>query len=194
MRTLFYRNTREGFGKVGPNLRFFDLRVINRDVSAFGEEVADESDCGRFAGVTCVGFEGKAKNSNVLSKKEDRSKRGATIEQDNWKYFVGNCVEERVNDTLREAPLLMLVHGDNLAPICRNFRKVETFRKINEIENIFLETGATESDRSAQKFRPNSRVFSDGVSDFLDVGSGRLANGGKRIDGRYTLGQHRVGR
>ena len=71
---------------------------------------------------------------------------------------------------------------------------METIRKIYEIENIFLETRATESDRSAQKFGPNSRVFSDRMSDFLDVGSRRLANGGQRIDGRYTLGQHRVGR
>ena len=90
--------------------------------------------------------------------------------------------------------LLVLVHSDNLTPICCHFWKMETFRKIYEVEDIFLETRTTESDRSAQKFGPNSRVFSDRMSDFLDVGSRRLANGGQRIDGRYTLGQHRVGR
>lgn len=44
------------------------MRVINRDVCAFREEVADESDCGRFTGVTRVSLECKTKNSNVLSK------------------------------------------------------------------------------------------------------------------------------
>ena len=88
---------------------------------------------------------------------------------------------------------MILVQGDNLMPICRHFWEMETLRKIYEVENIFLETRATESDRSAQKFGSNSRVLSDRMSDFLNVGSRRLANGGQRIDGRYTLGQHRVG-
>lgn len=90
--------------------------------------------------------------------------------------------------------LLVLIQGDNLTPVCRHFGKVKTFGEINQIENIFLETRTAESDRSAQKFGPNSRVFSDRVSHFLDIGSCRLANGGQRIDGRYTLRQHRIGR
>ena len=53
----------------------FDLRIIDRDMSTFREEVADEGNCGRFAGVTRVSFEGKAKNSDVLS---NRSKK--------WKF------------------------------------------------------------------------------------------------------------
>ena len=108
--------------------------------------------------------------------------------KENWKYLVGDCVEERVNDALGEAPLLVLIHSDNLTPIFRHFWEMETFRKIYEIKNIFLETRATESNRSAQKFGPNSCVLSDRVSDFVNVGSRRLANGGQRVDGRYTLG------
>jgi hypothetical protein len=42
---LFYGNVREGFGQVEPNLGRFDLRIINRDMSAFREEVPDESNC-----------------------------------------------------------------------------------------------------------------------------------------------------
>ena len=61
----------------------FDLRIIDRDMSTFREEVADEGNCGRFAGVTRVSFEGKAKNSDVLS---NRSKNGIY-------YFLSKGIE-----------------------------------------------------------------------------------------------------
>ena len=48
-----------------------DLRIIDRDMSTLREEVADESDCGGFAGVTRVSFEGKAKNGDVLSNRSE---------------------------------------------------------------------------------------------------------------------------
>ncbi len=58
--------------KVKPNLGFFDLRVINRDVSVLREEVADERDGRRLARVAGVSLEGKAKDGNVLYRKRSK--------------------------------------------------------------------------------------------------------------------------
>lgn len=79
--TNCYGNVREGFRKVQPNLVRFDLRIIDRDVSAFREKVADERNCGGFACVARVSFEGKSKNSNVLSElvKKQNQKRELEI-------------------------------------------------------------------------------------------------------------------
>lgn len=65
-RTLLEGNVWESLGKIEPDLRHFDLRIVNRDVCTLGEEIANEGDSGRFAGVACVGLECKAEDGNVL--------------------------------------------------------------------------------------------------------------------------------
>lgn len=44
------------------------LRIIDRDESALGLEVLDESDGRRLASVTSVSFEGKPEHSDALSR------------------------------------------------------------------------------------------------------------------------------
>jgi hypothetical protein len=72
MRTLVEGNVWEGLGEVEPDLRLFDLRVKDGDASALGKEIANEGDGRRFAGVSGVGFEGKAENGDVLTKGDER--------------------------------------------------------------------------------------------------------------------------
>jgi len=45
-----------------------DLRVVDSDMCALQEEVTDERDGGRLAGVSCVGLEREAENSDALTK------------------------------------------------------------------------------------------------------------------------------
>ena len=92
-------------------------------------------------------------------------------------YLVGDGVEEGVNYALREAAFLVFVKSDDLAPICGHFRKVKTLRKVNEVEDVFLEARATKPDRGPQKFGPHARVTADSVRDFLDVSACRFAYG-----------------
>lgn len=74
-RTLLEGNVRESLGKIEPDLRHFNLRIINGDVCTLGEEIANERDSGRFTGVACVGLECKAEDGNVLPKGQSASKR-----------------------------------------------------------------------------------------------------------------------
>jgi hypothetical protein len=48
-------------------------------------------------------------------------------------------------------------------------------------------------DRCLEELGSHSRVLSDGKSDLVNVGSGRLTDGRKGVDGRDSLGQHGVG-
>jgi hypothetical protein len=108
-------------------------------------------------------------------------------------YFIGNGVEESVDDALREATFLVLVQLDDLAPIRSHFGKVKTLGKVNEVKDVLLEARATKADRCPQKFGPNPRIPANSVGNFLNVGPRRFADSRERVDGRDTLGQHRIG-
>ena len=115
-----------------PNLRFFDLRVIDGDVCPFQKEIADQRNSGRFASVTSVCLECEAQHSNVLQKRMNR-KTGIRNNTDTYnnemnltrsscKYegktnLAGNSVEQGVNHGLGESALLVLVHLDHLSPV-----------------------------------------------------------------------------
>ncbi len=70
---------------------------------------------------------------------------------------------------------------------------MKTLGKVNEVKDVLLEAGPAKADRCAQKLGPNAGVLADGVGDFLNVGSRRLANGRERVDGRNALRQHGIG-
>jgi hypothetical protein len=101
-----------------------------------------------------------------------------TIHKGELSYLVCDGVEECVNDALRESTFLVFVKSDDLAPISCHFGKVKTLRKVNEVENVFLETRATKPDRGPQKIRSHPRVTADSVRDFLNVRACRFAYGG----------------
>lgn len=108
-------------------------------------------------------------------------------------YFIGDGVEEGVHDPLREATLLVFVHGDHLAPISRHFGKVETLGKVDEVEDVLLETRPAKPDRRPQKLGPNASILAHSIRDLLNVGPRRLTNGRERVNGRNSLCQHCVG-
>jgi hypothetical protein len=72
LRTLLEGNVGESLGEVEPDLRLFDLRIKDGDVSALGKEITNEGDGRRFAGVSGVSFESKAENGDVLTKRDEK--------------------------------------------------------------------------------------------------------------------------
>lgn len=68
MRTLLNWNVRKSLGKVEPDLRLLDLRIVNGDACSLRKEIANERNGGRFARVAGVSFERKPEDGNVLSK------------------------------------------------------------------------------------------------------------------------------
>lgn len=109
-------------------------------------------------------------------------------------YLVGDGVEERVNNGLGESALLVLVHLHNLPPVRCNLRQVQALAEVDKVQNILLEARTTEADRRPQELGSNSRVETNSMCDFVDVGASRLTNGRKRIDGGDTLCKHGVRR
>lgn len=133
---------------------------------------SDQSDGGRLAGVTSVLLERETKHGNLLIR--DRVKQG-------------------VDDTLDEAALLVLVHDDDLMPIRCDLGQVEGLGQVRQIENVFLEAGAAEADRSLKELGTDASVATDSVGNLVNVGTGSLADGGQSVDGRDTLGKKSVG-
>ncbi|BAS84779.1 Os03g0425450, partial [Oryza sativa Japonica Group] len=64
---------------------------------------------------------------------------------------------------------------------------------VHQVEDVFLEAGATESHAGVEKLGADPGVLAHGVGDLGDVGAGGLAERGHGVDGRDPLGQERVG-
>ena len=75
-------------------------------------------------GVPCILLKSKSKQCNLL---------------------ISNGVKQAVHNSICKSPSLILIHYDNLVPVVCNFRQVQSFRKVNKIEDIFLETASTEA-------------------------------------------------
>ena len=106
--------------------------------------------------------------------------------------LAGDGVEERVDDGLREATLLVLVHLDDLAPVRRDLGQVQALAQIHEVEDILLEAAPAEPDRRAEELGADARVKANRVRDLVDVRARRLADRGERVHGRDALREHRV--
>ena len=59
-----------------------------------------------------------------------------------------NGVEERVDDLLGEALLLVVVHADHVPPVRGHLVQVQLLADVHQVEDILLEAGAAEPDRS----------------------------------------------
>lgn len=113
-------NEGAGLLQVHPNLVMNNLWVEDIDEGPLGQEVVDQGNRSRLARITGVSFERKAKNSDPLN--GSRSGYGPSKWTRSNTNLAGNGVEKGVNNTLREPPLLVLVHFDNLPPVCSNLR------------------------------------------------------------------------
>ncbi len=60
--------------------------------------------------------------------------------------FVGHRVKHRLDDTLGKSALLIVVHRHDLFPVRGNFTQAEVLAQIDQVQNVFLETRATEAD------------------------------------------------
>lgn len=64
--------SRARFLKILPNLVNFNLRIIDRDISTFREEVPDEGDGCRLASIAGICLKCKAQDGNVLLDNPDQ--------------------------------------------------------------------------------------------------------------------------
>lgn len=133
--------------------------------------MVDQRDGSRFSGISSVLLESESKNGNSLT---------------------GDRVEKSVNNLLGESILLVLVHLDNCVPVLGNSGEVERLRKVDQVEDIFLETRSTETNRRFQELGTDSRISTDGVGDFINVRSGSFTDSGKSVNGRNSLSEHSV--
>ena len=148
------------------------LGIVNGEDGLFFDELAAHVDGGGFTGVVGVLFEGKAEDGDA---------------------FAADGVVEGLHDAISEAALLPLVHGDDGFPVVGDLGKAEVAAEIDEIKNVFLEAGAAETDRGLEEFGSDAGVGADGVRHFVDVGSGRFAEGGDAVDGGNPLGEEGIG-
>ena len=107
--------------------------------------------------------------------------------------LVSDGVEQGINNLLRKPPLLVLVHLHHLPPVGSNLGQVQTFTQVHQVQDILLETRASETDGRLQEFRANARIVTDGVGNFVDVRASGFADCGESVDGGYTLGKHGIG-
>ncbi len=144
------------FEKVSVDGFFRYAGIVDDYMGIFGNEIADDIDGGRFAGVVGVLFEGKAEDGDAFSR---------------------DGVEEGSDDFFDEARFLPIVHRDDGAPVISGFRKAKGFAEVDEIEDVFLETGASEADGRAEKFGSDAAIAADGTGYFIDISTGGLAEG-----------------
>lgn len=84
-----------------PDLLGLDLRVVDGDVCAFREEVADDGDGRRLASVTGVGLERKAKDGDVLRYQQSRV-RGPLTQSEKKRRTLPVMVLKSVSTTVLE--------------------------------------------------------------------------------------------
>lgn len=97
-------------------------------------------------------------------------------------YLASDGVEQGVNDSLREPALLVLVHLNDLAPVSSDLGQVQALAKVDEVEDILLETRATEANGCTEEFGADSGVVTDGMRNFVNVGTCSLADGRQCVD------------
>ena len=92
-------------------------------------------------------------------------------------HLASNGVKQCVNNTLRKAVLLVLVHFNNLAPVCCHLGKVQAVAQVHKIENVLLETTAAEANRSAQEPGTNAGILPNSKRNLVNVGPSGFADG-----------------
>jgi thiol-disulfide isomerase/thioredoxin len=89
---------------------------------------------------------------------------------------------------------VVLAKVDDLYLVVSDFGEAVVLADVDEVEDVFLEAGATEADTGIEEFRANAGVFPDGVGDFIHVRAGGLTEGGHGVDGGDALCEEGVGR
>jgi thiol-disulfide isomerase/thioredoxin len=82
---------------------------------------------------------------------------------------------------------VVLAKVDDLFLVVSDFEEAVALADVDEVEDVFLKAGATETDAGIEEFRANAGVFLDGVGDFIHVHAGGLTEGGHGVDGGDAL-------
>lgn len=161
----------------GPDLFLDNQRVAagveDGDLAgALLEEGLDHLQGGGLTGVGGVLLEGVAEDGDLLA---------------------DEGVVQALDDTVGEAVTGVLVHLDDLAPVLANLGQAHGVGQVDEVEDILLETAATETDTSDEELVADTGVDTDGTGNLVDISAGLLTDSGDGVDGGDTLGQHGVG-
>jgi thiol-disulfide isomerase/thioredoxin len=89
---------------------------------------------------------------------------------------------------------VVLAKVDDLFLVVSDFEEAVALADVDEVEDVFLKAGATETDVGVEEFRANAGVFPDGVGDFIHVHTGGLTEGGHGVDGGDALRKEGVDR
>ena len=170
VRVLFKHDSVENIFQV--SLRIGDsLRVGNDRAGVFGDQVAHDEICRTFAGIARVRLEGKSENGDFL---------------------VGNRVEHAFEHPAGDAVRLPFVDLDNAFPIGGDFGETVIPAQVNEVQDVFLEAASAKTDRSLEELGTNPMVLSHDKGDFIDIGTGTLAESADRVDRADALRKERV--
>ena len=131
-------------------------------MSPLGQKVATDGDGCGLAGIICVFFERESENRNMLS---------------------GDCVEEVANDPVGKTGLLPVIDLDDTLPVGGDFREAEVLTEIGKIEDVFLKAGTAVTDRCLEKLGADAGIATNRTGNFIDIGTGDLAQGGDGVDG-----------
>ena len=126
------------------------FRIVNGQECAFFEQQFDDGLCRCLAGVARVFLEGIAEDRDLLLR--DRIEHGGQ-----------NVVNEMLG--------LRLIDFQNALPVGGGLRQTVIFAEINQIQQILLEAGTSETDPGPEKFRPDSGVASGGRGNLGDAGA-----------------------
>mmetsp|Transcript_16043 Transcript_16043/g.38286 ORF Transcript_16043/g.38286 Transcript_16043/m.38286 type:complete len:288 (-) Transcript_16043:843-1706(-) len=147
------------------------LGVVNVQDRTVRHQQRTHSQCGCLARVAGVLLEGESEYGDLLA--VDRVEHGVD-------HFSGEVV------------LLDFVHVDHLLPVRSHLRQAERLAQVHQVENVLLEARASEADGCVEELGTDAAVQTDGVRNFLDVGTGLLAQHGDGVDGRDALSQERI--
>ena len=59
---------------------------------------------------------------------------------------------------------------------------MQALAQIHQVQDVLLETRSTETDGGLQEPRSDTRIVTNSMSNFVDVGSGGFTDGGEGID------------
>jgi hypothetical protein len=149
-----------------------DLRIVDVDKGVLSQEILDERDGRGFTGVTRICLECETENRDTL---KDVSEQNIFIE--GGAYLASDGIEKGVDHTLREPPLLVLVHFDDLSPVQSHLREMQTLAQVHQIQDILLEARSAKAYRRLQEFVSYARVKANGVCNFVNVRARSFANG-----------------
>ena len=159
-------------GQVALNLVFSDLGVIDAEQGLVAQQAMADVDGGGFSRVARVLLEGESQHGDL---------------------FPGDGVEHGRHHALHESRLLVVIDRHDLFPVVGDFGEAVALADVDQVEDVFLEAGATEAHTGVKKLGADSGVFPNRVGYLVDVGAGGFAERGHGVDGGDSLRQERVG-